>query len=313
MTRFLALFSFLTTVLAAATTIPGTNITRFGCDVGTHSAPPSFLSAISKLQASDALSSSPRTGSQLARLFARESTSTANGKTINIMTYFHIITKSSSTRSVTPKQMADQLGALNAAYSPYGITFTLLSITNTTNDLWAVTPNATVLSQLKSSLRKGSYSTLNLYFHSDLSLGTAGLIGTCTLPTTIPPSCPRDVYSFDGCDVALQTVPGGSMYGYNQGKTAVHEVGHWLGLLHVFEGYTCSTSPTSGGDYIGDTPVQSQSTDGCPVSKDSCPGLPGLDSVHNYMDYSTDACYEKFTTGQVQRIKSLWVQFRAGK
>ena len=78
------------------------------------------------------------------------------------------------------------------------------------------------------------------------------------------------------------------MYGYDEGQTAVHETGHWLGLLHTFQGYSCSGP----GDYIDDTPQQSQSTDGCPNTiplKDSCPSLPGMDAIHNFMDYSTDA------------------------
>jgi len=112
--------------------------------------------------------------------------------------------------------------------------------------------------------------------------------------------------------VQANTMPGGSVYGYDTGMTAVHETGHWLGLLHTFEGYSCSGT----GDYIADTPMESVSTDGCPVSpaKNSCPSVnDGTDPVHNYMDYSTDACYQQFTPLQVQRIQNLWSQYREGK
>ena len=88
-------------------------------------------------------------------------------------------------------------------------------------------------------------------------------------------------------------MPGGATYGYNLGKTAVHEVGHWFGLLHTFQDTTCAVGDP--GDWIADTPQEAVSTEGCPVGgmgggwvKNSCPEREGVDPVHNYMDYSTD-------------------------
>ena len=77
------------------------------------------------------------------------------------------------------------------------------------------------------------------------------------------------------------------MQTYDEGKTAVHEVGHWFGLLHTFQDQTCEPGAT--GDFISDTPQEAVATEGCPVVKDSCPGQEGLDPVNNYMDYSSDA------------------------
>ena len=86
-------------------------------------------------------------------------------------------------------------------------------------------------------------------------------------------------------------MPNGGLDGYQEGKTAVHEVGHWFGLLHTFQDNTCASGDP--GDYVDDTPQESISTDGCPpldgIVKDSCPGNGGQDPVHNYMDYSNDA------------------------
>ncbi|KAE8227995.1 hypothetical protein CF326_g7091, partial [Tilletia indica] len=82
------------------------------------------------------------------------------------------------------------------------------------------------------------------------------------------------------------------------------EVGHWLGLYHVFQG-GCSGS----GDSVSDTPPQSTATSGCPSSQDSCSGG-GLDSIHNYMDYSNDSCMDQFTSGQNTRMQSLTQSYR---
>lgn len=77
--------------------------------------------------------------------------------------------------------------------------------------------------------------------------------------------------------------------GYNLGGTAVHEVGHWFGLLHTFQGEDCDTSRNPG-DYVDDTNPEKVSTAGCPVFKDSCGlgGVGGGDPIHNFMDYSND-------------------------
>ena len=100
----------------------------------------------------------------------------------------------------------------------------------------------------------------------------------------------------DGCIIALQT-----MAGYNdpdpifrccdKGLTAVHEVGHWFGLFHVFQqdslGLGHSNICEGNGDFVADTPPQLSPTWGCPAYKDTCIGGGG-DSIHNYMDYSDD-------------------------
>lgn len=196
-----------------------------------------------------------------------------------------------------------QLSALNKAYSPAKISFRLLAPTYTINDSWATDPESQAM---KSTLRRGGYSALNLYFQTNLTNPSAPpgnspkiLLGSCTLPTTVtyvpnfcssppcaPVSFPASVYTFDGCSIRASTLPGGSFRGYNKGGTAVHEIGHWFGLLHTFQGESCSLG--NSGDYIDDTPLEAVSTSGCPVGKDSCPLEPGIDPIHNYMDYSSD-------------------------
>ena len=227
---------------------------------------------------------------------------------IAVTTYFHVISTTANAQLITQSMADQQIGVLNTAYNPYGISFTLANTSFTTNDVWAVAATDADMNALKTALRQGTYQDLNIYFHTDLS---GGNLGTCTLPAQVPAGANATIYVSDGCNVNANTMPGGSMGGYNMGKTAVHETGHWMGLLHTFEGYSC----TGDGDLIDDTPMESQSTDGCPdkPAKDSCPTVAGVDPIHNYMDYSTDACYEAFTPLQVARMGTLFGEFRQGQ
>ncbi|RSL49191.1 Extracellular metalloprotease [Fusarium duplospermum] len=96
----------------------------------------------------------------------------------------------------------------------------------------------------------------------------------------------------------------------NQGKLATHEVGHWLGLFHPFQGQSCEGD----GDFVDDTPMQWEVTNGgCPIGKDSCPDEPGLDSIHRYMDYADHDCVIEFTPGQEVRMHSSFDTLRKGR
>jgi len=82
---------------------------------------------------------------------------------------------------------------------------------------------------------------------------------------------------------------------YNLGATLTHEMGHYLGLYHTFQG-GCDGE----GDYVSDTSAQRVFTAGCPSYKKSSCG--SKDNIHNFMDYSDDKCLCSFTKGQVERI-----------
>lgn len=91
---------------------------------------------------------------------------------------------------------------------------------------------------------------------------------------------------------------------YNLGRTATHEVGHWINLRHIWGDATC------GDDYVGDTPQHNTSNGGCPAAdhKSTCSGTP-LEMWMNYMDYTYDQCMYMFTNGQRERMRS---QFASG-
>lgn len=84
---------------------------------------------------------------------------------------------------------------------------------------------------------------------------------------------------------------------FNKGRTATHEVGHWLNLRHIWGDATC------GNDLVNDTPTQQTSNFGCPsFPRVTCSNGPNGDMFMNYMDYTDDACMYMFTTGQKTRM-----------
>lgn len=95
---------------------------------------------------------------------------------------------------------------------------------------------------------------------------------------------------------------------YDKGRTATHEIGHYLGLAHTFQGgCALGTAPScySNGDWICDTPAESSPNFSvCPPSiVNSCAAQPGNDPIENYMDYSEDLCMDSFTTEQMRRMR----------
>lgn len=90
---------------------------------------------------------------------------------------------------------------------------------------------------------------------------------------------------------------------YNKGRTATHEVGHWLWLYHIWGD---DNGSCGGSDLVGDTPNQGAEYYGCPgyPTVDACsPSAPGV-MFMNYMDYTDDACMNLFTQGQLTRINA---------
>lgn len=84
---------------------------------------------------------------------------------------------------------------------------------------------------------------------------------------------------------------------FNKGRTATHEVGHWLNLRHIWGDANCGT------DQVGDTPNHNTANYGCPAypSYSTCSGIP-VEMTMNYMDYTDDACMYMFSAGQKSRM-----------
>lgn len=221
------------------------------------------------------------------------------GGTINV--YWHVINKGTGLANgdISDAQIADQIAVLNAAYASTGWSFTLVSTDRTTNATWyTVTPGTATESAMKSALRQGSADDLNIY---SANVG-AGLLGWATFPSSYT-AAPTS----DGVVVLYSSLPGGTAFPYDEGDTATHEVGHWMGLFHTFEG-GCSTR----NDRVSDTPAEKSPAFGCPTGRDTCTAA-GLDPVTNFMDYSDDACMNTFTVGQDARMDQQFSRYRFGK
>ncbi|MEV0647692.1 zinc metalloprotease [Phytomonospora sp. NPDC050363] len=241
-----------------------------------------------------------REGEMRSRLDSRGGVPGVVGGEIVIPVVFHVITDDEGKGNVSDGRIDDQIDVLNEAYAgevggaetPFR--FQLIRTTRTADDDWfKVEQDSSAEREMKSELHRGGMGTLNIYSASV----PAGLLGWATFPSD-------QEGDQDGVILLNRSLPGGGAAPYNEGDTATHEVGHWLGLYHTFQG-----GCRGDGDYVDDTPAEAEPRFDC-ASRDSCPGKPGGDPFHNYMDYGTDECMTEFTEGQSDRMIDFWFAYR---
>jgi hypothetical protein len=228
---------------------------------------------------------------------------TVSGGVIDV--YFHVINKGTgvSNGDITSTMITDQMNVLNAAYANWGWSFRLVSTDRTTNTDWFNNCYGTAETAMKNALRKGTADDLNIYTCNP----SGGILGWATFPSSYASSPLKD-----GVVLLYSSLPGGSAAPYNLGDTATHEVGHWMGLYHTFQG-GCARNATSGGDLVSDTPAEKSAAFGCPVGRDSCANIAGLDPITNFMDYTDDSCMDRFSAGQDARMDAMFSTYRYGK
>lgn len=130
----------------------------------------------------------------------------------------------------------------------------------------------------------------------------SGLLGYAQFPSTGTTTANTDGVVAGHSYFGSRTLYAAGNYGdttYDKGRTMTHEVGHFLGLYHTFQG-GCSGA----GDSVSDTPAVATANYGCPTGTDSCPAT-GVDMIENYMDYTDDSCMNIFTVGQKAVITSV--------
>eukprot|EP01114_Cavostelium_apophysatum_P008419 TRINITY_DN2088_c0_g1_i1.p1 TRINITY_DN2088_c0_g1~~TRINITY_DN2088_c0_g1_i1.p1 ORF type:complete len:309 (-),score=15.16 TRINITY_DN2088_c0_g1_i1:179-1105(-) len=223
------------------------------------------------------------------------SSSRQASETIQIKIYWHVLTNGSD-GNLTEEAIQDQLAVLNDAYKSSPFQFVTQEIERVDKPEWFIFGMMSELeTEVKDTLYKGTFQDINVYTNGI----PASILGWSYLPF-------EGLWKRDGVVLTCMSFPGGPLPAYNEGKTLVHEIGHWFGLYHVFEG-GCSGD----GDHVYDTPACAMSF-GCPSdTKDSCSSF-GKDPIHNYLGYTDDACMYEFTEGQHERMLAVFQTYRAG-
>jgi hypothetical protein len=232
---------------------------------------------------------------------------------ITVQVYFHVVNKGPGIENgdVPTKWLREQVEVLNSAYagadpaaSPNSANtpfrFVMAGVDRVTNADWF---NSAIDSEeereMKAALRVGGADALNFYVNN-----AGGVyLGWATFPFWY-----ADDPTQDGVVVLYSSLPGGDCCGssvYNQGDTGTHEIGHWLGLFHTFQG-GCAANYN---DFVADTPSERSPAFGCPFGRDTCP-KPGVDPIENFMDYTDDSCMYQFTAGQSTRMEGMSLQYR---
>ena len=222
---------------------------------------------------------------------------------ISIPLMFHVLYNTSGTGNISDEAIRNQVTVLNEDFAAMAgtmgsqgydtkIRFTLAGITRTQNDSWFNDNPG-----YAAALGKDPKRFVNIYTNT-----ASGNLGYATFPQE---SAGQER---DGIVMAYQTI-GGRNNGnqlYDQGRTLVHEMGHYLGLFHTFEGYNTCINSYSGGDLIVDTNAENQPHYQC-VQTATCGSS---DPIRNYMNYTPDSCMIKFTQEQANRMVCSLLNYR---
>ena len=224
---------------------------------------------------------------------------------VSITVNFHVIRSSTGAGDVSDARLNSQITTLNNAYSGRGFTFVRGTTDRTNNSTWygmnlGTTAEYNAKNYFTGIAANNPRYVLNFYTANP----SGGTLGWATFPWELSGN-PR----MDGVVILHSSINGGSATNYNLGDTAVHEVGHWLGLYHTFQGGCGTGNNTTSGDYVADTAAESSPASGCPTGRDTC-SYSGVDPIINFMDYSFDSCMYTFTSGQANRMVSMAATYR---
>jgi Pregnancy-associated plasma protein-A len=232
---------------------------------------------------------------------SRVNVASIQGIEINVQ-FFHIT--SIGQGKITEIMRQAQIDVLNQTFAVAGIHFnynpqTVREIEK--KEWFSMDLGSSAEHQAKNSLHASPERNLNFY--------TAGLaprlLGWATFPWDLEGDRDRD-----GVVIQCNTLPGGTAVPYNLGMTAVHEIGHWLGLYHTFQG-GCDAI----GDHVNDTVAHSAPNSGKPRPGDAQNNACVIGAqapIFNYMNYVDDDTMHEFTPQQIDRIKMHVAEYRPG-
>src|SRR5690606_38709149 len=211
------------------------------------------------------------------------------GETVTIPIAFHVV-HNGTTGNIPDQWITDQVEVLNDAFADMGYRFVVAMLDRTENATWFSTCYGSGENPMKQALAIDPAHFLNIY----TCLPSGGILGYAYRPDGDASSIHHGVV------LHYNTLPGGGLFPYNQGDTGTHEVGHYVGLLHTFDG-GCSGGDTppgceTGGDRVCDTPAEASAAFGRPAGRDTCP--PGGPHPNpDLRDHPGDACVNPCPAG----------------
>ncbi len=234
-----------------------------------------------------------------------------SGENVVIPVVFNVLYKTTA-ENVTQAQLQSQIDVLNADFSALNadynntpgyfqavrsgdikIRFTLDQVNRRVTNKKSWSTNDAMKKTSQGGIDPTSPSTkLNFWV---CNMG-GGILGYAQFPGGNPAT--------DGivCDDQATGNTGTAAAPYGLGRTATHEIGHYLNLRHIWGDATC------GNDFVGDTPLHQTSNGGCPAfpKYGSCSATIPMQTM-NYMDYTYDACMYMFTAGQSSRMNATFL------
>ncbi|MCH8163945.1 MAG: zinc metalloprotease, partial [Proteobacteria bacterium] len=254
---------------------------------------------------------------------------TSGPAVITVPVVFHVVWKTSS-QNISDAQIFSQIDVLNedfrrlnadASNTPSWFTsvaadceieFCLAQRDPTGNSTTGITRTQTTVTSFSTNdnIKQTSQGGKDAWPRDDyLNIWVGNLSGGLLGYATFPGAAAWR----DGVVIDYQTFGtiGTASWPYDEGRTGTHEVGHWFGLYHTFQGGCAGTSSSTcstNGDRVCDTPPTSSSNTGCPsINQNTCTETPTdqKDMHMNYMDYTNDACMNLFSLGQKSRMQAV--------
>ena len=218
---------------------------------------------------------------------------------VHILVAWHVIYSSSGQGNISDLAIEQAVDNLNGAYNEiFNYYFTLDTVTRTMSDEWFTvsSDSAAVYSSQEEAMRD-SLSIDPVHYYNVYSVKTLGSGGWITLGWNYFPMWNEEWSIWQGTTIH---------YSYINSGTLPHECGHYVGLIHTFQGGCVGSN-----DAVDDTPAMSEDAIySCNQSQDSCPNDPGNDPVTNFMNYSD--CQNMFTEGQAERAYAIIQTYHPG-